>query len=97
VGIEAGVFEMHDGLYDIQYCVILDRDDRITIGTGPGFRYPDNIAELVRNGTTVGDAMTSVYKETEGGAIGTLSKGHLDRKTLTEQSVMTAMVPRLWD
>ncbi len=100
VGIEAGVFEKEDGLYDYQYCAISDRDGNITIGTGCGFKYPDEIADLVRNGMTVGDAVHEVYgKEHIGsgqGAIGLLSRGLLDRKGLTEQSVTAAMIPRLY-
>ncbi len=101
VGIEAGVFEMLGSLYDIQYCAVLDREGRYTIGTGSGFRYPDKVIELVRGGMTVGDAMKKVYSgENPGksqGAIGILSKGLLDRKSLTEQSVLAAMLPRIWD
>ena len=101
VGIEAGVFEMMGTLYDVQYCAILDKDGRYTIGMGSGFRYPDKVVELVRNGMTVGDAMKEVYgNENPGktqGAIGILSKGLLDRKSLTEQSVTAAMIPRIWD
>ena len=98
VGIEAGVFEMYDGLYDIQHCAILDRDGRITIGMSSGFRYPDDVADLVRNGMTVGSAMKTMYKDhsgKKGGAVGILSKGILKRKELTEQSVTAAMIPRL--
>lgn len=101
VGIEAGVFEMLDGLYDIQHCTIVSRDGRATFGHGSGFRYPDRIAGLVRSGMTVGDAVHEVYGSTDigkrQGAVGLLSKGLIDRKTLTEQSVMAAMIPRLWD
>ncbi len=99
VGIEAGVFEMPDGLYDFQYCAILDRKGRLTIGTGMGFRYPNKIADLVRKGSTVGEAVRAIYGNddigTKQGAIGLLSKGLIDRKTLTEQSVTAAMIPRL--
>ena len=101
VGIEAGVFEMLDGLYDIQHCTIISRDGKATYGHGSGFRYPDRIAELVRKGMTVGDAVHEVYGNTDigkkQGAVGLLSKGLIDRKTLTEQSVIAAMIPRLWD
>ena len=101
VVIEAGVFEMLDGLYDIQHCTIVSKDGKVTCGHGSGFRYPDPIAELVRGGMTVGDAVKEVYGSTEigkkQGAIGLLSKGLIDRKTLTEQSVTAAMIPRLWD
>jgi inosine/xanthosine triphosphatase len=101
VGIEAGVFETEDGLYDYQYCAVLDRDGKITIGTGMGFRYPDKISDLVRKGYTVGHAVHEIYGDSEigkkQGAIGLLSKGLVDRKSLTEQSLSAAMVPRLWD
>lgn len=101
VGIEAGVFEKEDGLYDIQYCAVIDRTGKLTVGMGMGFRYPDGIAELVRAGRTVGDAFHKVYGNTDigkkQGAIGLLSKGLIDRKTLTEQSVTAAMIPRIWD
>lgn len=101
VGIEAGVFETVDGLYDFQYCAIIDRKGKLTIGTGMGFRYPDAIADLVREGKTVGDAVHEVYGNPDigkkQGAIGLLSKGLIDRKTLTEQSVTAAMIPRIWD
>lgn len=99
VGIEAGVFEKEDGLYDYQYCAVLDRSGRLTVGTGSGFMYPPAVASLVRGGMTVGDAMAQVFGEKEigkgQGAIGFLSRGLLDRKGLTEQSVTAAMVPRL--
>ena len=101
VGIEAGVFEMLDGLYDIQHCTIISKDGKATYGQGMGFRYPDDVAELVRNGLSVGEAMKEIYGSTEigkkQGAIGLLSKGLIDRKTLTEQSVTAAMIPRIWD
>ncbi len=101
VGIEAGVFEMFGTLYDFQYCAILDGEGKYTIGTGSGFRYPDAVVELVRKGKTVGQAMKEVYGENNVGktmgAIGILSKGLLDRKSLTEQSVLAAMLPRIWD
>ncbi len=101
VGIEAGVFEMLDGLYDIQHCTVVDRDGRETYGQGSGFRYPDAIADLVRGGLSVGEAVHRVYGDEDigkgRGAVGLLSKGLLDRKALTEQSVTAAMIPRIWD
>jgi inosine/xanthosine triphosphatase len=98
VGIEAGVFEMYGNLYDVQHCAVIDRNGTITTGMSSGFRYPDKIADMVRNGMSVGKAMAAVYAMSMGeGAIGVLSKGLLDRKTLTEQSITAAMIPRIWD
>lgn len=99
VGIEAGVFERDDGLYDVQYCAILDRGGVMSIGHGSGFRYPPLVAEKVRHGATVGEAFSICFGEedigTREGAIGFLTKGRLNREELTRQSVMAAMVPRI--
>ena len=98
VGIEAGVFEMYDGLYDVQHCAIVSQDGAVTIGMSSGFRYPDDVAQLVRSGLTVGEAMKQIFGENRGrseGAVGILSKGLIDRKELTEQSVKAAMIPRM--
>jgi len=101
VGIEAGVFPTEDGLYDFQYCAILDKNGKMTVGIGSGFRYPDDVAALISNGMTVSEAMHELYGDSEigkrQGAVGLLSRGLLDRKTLTEQSVTAAMIPRMED
>ncbi len=99
VGIEAGVFRKEDGLYDVQYCAVLDREGRLTVGMGSGFMYPPRVAEMVLGGMTVGDAMKEVFGAADAGkrqgAVGILSAGLLDREALTEQSVTAAMIPRL--
>ncbi|MCL2890553.1 MAG: inosine/xanthosine triphosphatase, partial [Methanomassiliicoccaceae archaeon] len=101
VGIEAGVFEMYGHLYDVQHCAVLDRNGKLTLGMSSGFMYPDKVADVVRNGATVGKAVAQFYDKTANGnkegAVGVLSKGLLDRKSLTEQSVTAAMIPRVWD
>ncbi|MDW5564187.1 MAG: inosine/xanthosine triphosphatase [Methanomassiliicoccus sp.] len=99
VGLEAGVFDTADGLYDVQYCAILDRRGRYSIGHGMGFRYPAEVADLVRQGKMVGTAVKELYGSgidgRKEGAIGYLTRGAMDRTKLAEQAVMAAMVPRL--
>jgi inosine/xanthosine triphosphatase len=99
IGLEAGVFETQDGLFDVQYCAIIDRRGRFSVGHGMGFRYPSEAAELVRGGMTVGAAFRELYgKGLDGrkdGAIGYLTRGALGRTELAEQAVMAAMVPRM--
>jgi inosine/xanthosine triphosphatase len=99
VGIEAGVFELYGELMDIQHCAIIDQKGRITVGMGSGFAYPKDIADLVRGGLTVGQAVDKIYEKNavghSEGAIGLLSKGIMDRKELTKQSILAAMIPRL--
>jgi len=101
VGIEAGVFEMYGHLYDVQHCAVIDKEGTVTIGLSSGFRYPDKVEELIKCGSTVGKAMADAYDNASSGdkegAVGLLSKGLLDRKALSEQSVTAAMIPRIWD
>jgi inosine/xanthosine triphosphatase len=99
VGIEAGIFEHNGGLYDVQFCAILDRMSRFTIGHGLGFRYPPNVEDLLKDGSSVGRIFHELYGQERGGrgegAIGFLTHGMLKRGELTEQSVIAAMVPRI--
>ncbi len=99
IGLEAGVFDTEFGMYDVQYCAIVDKRGHVTIGHGSGFRYPPAVAEKVREGWSVGRSFRELYGwEREGkkeGAISFLTRGALKRTELGEQAVMAAMVPRI--
>ncbi len=101
VGIEAGLLwdaSVGDFL-DVQYCAVVDRAGRVTLGHGPGFEYPPRVVEAVRAGKTVSQAMeelTGIRKiGSKHGAIGYLTERRMDRDTLTEAAVLMAMVPRI--
>ncbi len=101
VGIEAGLlWDAAVGDYlDVQYCAIVDRAGRVTLGHGPGFEYPPGVIERVKAGKTVGEAMADLTGVREigskFGAIGYLTERRMDRDTLTEAAVLMAMVPRI--
>jgi inosine/xanthosine triphosphatase len=101
VGIEAGLMwsSALSDYFDVQYCAIIDRGGRITVGHGPGFTYPPRVLEKVKAGATVGEAMERLTGirgiGSRQGAIGYLTEGRLDRKRLTESAVLMAMVPRI--
>jgi len=101
VGIEAGLFwnaRIQDYL-DVQYCAIVDKAGRVTLGHGPGFVYPPAVIEDVKAGRTVGDAMSeltgrrAIGRTT--GAVGYLTEGRMNRTKLTEAAVLMAMIPRI--
>jgi len=101
IGIEAGLMwneEVRDFL-DVQYCAIVDKRGRVTLGHGPGFAYPPAVVGKVKAGGTVSEAMEDLTgKKGIGrttGAIGLLSGGRMDRTKLTEAAVLMAMVPRI--
>jgi inosine/xanthosine triphosphatase len=101
IGIEAGLLwsTVLSDHFDVQYCAIVDRAGRITVGHGPGFVHPPRVIENVKAGSTVGDAMERLTGiagiGSKQGAIGYLTAGILNREALTESAVLMAMVPRI--
>jgi len=101
VGIEAGLFwtEAQRDYMDVQYCAVVDRRDVVTLGHGPGFRYPPSVVAAVKEGKTVGKAMEALARVKDigqaQGAIGWLSQGAMDRTRLTEAAVLMALIPRI--
>ncbi len=102
VGIEAGLLRCEPlrTYFDVQFCAVVDREGRITVGHGAGFVYPPRVLRAVlEEGRTVGEAMAELSKIPDigkkMGAIGYLSRGLLDRTRLTEQAVLMALIPRL--
>jgi len=101
VGIEAGLIwnEVFRVYFDVQFCAILDRAGRLTVGHGSVFVYPPKIIAQVQAGQTVGQAMAELSGISDighqMGAIGYLSRGLLDRTRLTEQAVLMALLPRI--
>lgn len=101
VGVEAGlVWDASVGDYlDVQYCAVVDRSGRTTLGHGPGFGYPPAVIRRVKAGATVSEAMAELTGVREigskHGAIGYLTERRMDRDALTEAAVLMAMVPRI--
>ncbi|MEM2943704.1 MAG: inosine/xanthosine triphosphatase [Methanomassiliicoccales archaeon] len=99
VGIEAGVFEIGERLYDIQYCAVVDKMGRATIGQGSGFEVPACVEGRLRSG----DSLGKIFEDIAGvknlgrkkGVIHYLTKGLMTRQKLTEQCVLMAMIPRI--
>lgn len=101
VGVEAGLFHNNilDKYLDIQYCAVVDASGRTTVGHGPGFEYPPQVIKAVLEGRTVGDTMSKITGIDKighrMGSIGYLSDGMIDRTSLTELSVLMALIPRI--
>jgi len=101
VGIEAGLAwnEAIKTYFDVQFCAIVDREGRLTVGHGPGFVYPPKVVAEVKRGRAVGEVMGKLTGIPDigrrEGAVGYLSKGLLTRQELTEQAVLAALIPRI--
>jgi len=101
VGIEAGLVQFTgcEHLLNVQFCVIVDRFGRMTVGHGPGFELPNAVVEKLRAGSTLSDEVSRAagipeIKETDG-AIGVLSGGRIDRLAITREAVLMALIPRI--
>ena len=101
VGVEAGLFRCNftlTGYLDIQVAAVYD-GDRVCIGYGPGFEYPEKVLRPVLGGSEVGKVMEAITG-IEGlgkkqGAIGYLTKNVVTRKELTRIAVTMALIPFL--
>jgi len=101
VGIEAGLvgFPGSPEPLSVQFCVVVDRNGRLTIGHGPGYALPPSVLARLRSGSTLNREMRArsgmnEVKETIG-AIGILSGGRIDRFAITREAVLMALLPRL--
>ncbi len=100
VGIEAGLIKnsrANTGYVDIQWCAVIDKEENISVGSSPGFEIPKKVVNEILKGREMEDVMEKIsgidkIGEKEG-AVGFLSKGLIDRLSLTEQCVLMAIVP----
>lgn len=101
LGIEAGLVWSAEAQqhFDVQWCAVLDRAGRITLGHGPGFTYPAAFVERVKGGLAVGEVVSDAAGVKDigrkQGAVGFLSQGAMDRAELTRSAVLMAMLPRV--
>jgi len=101
VGVEAGLVWVAEAQqhFDVQWCAVVDRAGRMTLGHGPGFTYPRGIVERVKGGRTVGEVVSEAAAVRDigrkQGAVGFLSRGAIDRAELTRSAVLMAMLPRV--
>ncbi len=99
VGIEAGLVKLPGAAryLNLQICAIIDRSDKLYIGSGPGFELPPLLVTRLQSGSTLNREMSYIsgipqIKEKEG-AIGYLSKGAINRFAATYEAVLMALIP----
>jgi inosine/xanthosine triphosphatase len=100
VGVEAGIFTIGEVYFDNQVAAIIDPSGRVSLGHSAGYSLPreameklfsedkelERWAESISGINEVGD---------KGGLINYLTKGKMSRTDLTEQCVVTALIPWL--
>ena len=100
VGVEAGIFTIGDVYFDNQVAAVVDASGRISLGHSAGYPLPtEDMERLFSEGKELERWAEKVSGIDEvgdkGGLIYYLTKGKMSRADLTEQCVMTALIPRL--
>ena len=102
IGIEAGLVSIPftiSGYLDYQFCAIIDKTGKISIGSNSGWEYPSEVINSIINNRDleIADIMAKISGDDEikhrGGAIGYFSKGKLKREELTRQGIFMALIP----
>ena len=104
VWIEAGLVHIpiaKSKYMDFQFCVIIDENRDISLGSGIAFEYPQLVInETISNkdieiGAVMGQLANNMNLKNESGAIDFLSKGIIARTEILSQAVICALLPRI--
>lgn len=100
VGVEAGIFTIGDVYFDNQVAAIVDPSGKASLGHSAGYSLPkEDMERLFREGKELERWAEKVSGINEvgdkGGLIHYLTRGEMSRADLTEQCVVTALVPWL--
>lgn len=99
VGIEGGLDEDEIGMNAFAWIYIIDENDFSGQAKTGTFYLPKPISELVKSGMELGHADDQFYakenSKQEGGSVGILTGGRLDRREYYSQAVLLALIPFL--
>jgi len=100
VGVEAGIFRMSGSYFDHQQAAVVDASGKVSLGHSAGFPLPAApIEKMMKEGRELEHYAVQLTGIGEigdkGGLIHYLTNGRISRTDLTEQCVITALIPRL--
>ncbi|MBX3064814.1 MAG: inosine/xanthosine triphosphatase [Anaerolineae bacterium] len=97
IGFEGGIVELDMGMFVCAWAAIAAKDDRIGVGGGNNMLLPNAVADLVRGGLELGEAMDQLFKTQDlshrEGAIGTFTDGLITRQDSFEYLLKMALAP----
>lgn len=99
VGIEGGVDEDEKGMFAFAWIFILDKNGKSSQSKTGTFYLPQGVANLVADGLELGKADDVVFSQDnskqQGGSVGILTKGVVDRAEYYRQAIILALIPFL--
>lgn len=97
VGMEGGLEEKNGELEAFAWIVVAGTNGKVGKGRTSRFFLPTAVAELVRQGTELGEADDIVFglknSKQQMGAVGILTHGVIDRAQYYEQAMIVALIP----
>jgi inosine/xanthosine triphosphatase len=100
VGVEAGIFTIGPVYFDNQVAAVVDPSGKVSLGHSAGYSLPREAMEtLFKEGKELERWAESISGINEvgdkGGLVEHLTRGKITRADLTEQCVVTALIPWL--
>jgi inosine/xanthosine triphosphatase len=100
VGVEAGIFTIGEVYFDNQVAAVVGRSGKVSLGHSAGYSLPqEDMEKLFRDGSELERWAEKVSGIDEvgdkGGLVNFLTNGKMSRADLTEQCVVTALIPWL--
>jgi inosine/xanthosine triphosphatase len=98
VGVEAGIFTIGGVYFDNQIAAIVDPSGKVSFGHSAGYMLPrDAMEKLFTEGKELerwAEDLSGIKEVGDkGGLIRYLTRGKMNRAELTEQCVVTALIP----
>lgn len=99
VGVEAGMHKLHEDWFTFNGVCIMNNQGKLGYGTSTHFQLPKNFVPKLLGGEELGDLMDAHTRtnntKQKGGAIGFFSKDVLNRKKISTDGVIVALIPFL--
>jgi inosine/xanthosine triphosphatase len=99
VGIEGGIMNMFERWFAFAVVCISDKHGKCGYGVSSFFELPQIVINEIKNGKELGEVMDELTRrentKQKEGAIGILTKGIIDRKSLYVPAIVCALIPFL--
>lgn len=100
IGIEGGIDVLQDTMEVFAWVVVLSNNQQGVAKTA-SFMLPPKVSKLVREGYELGEADDMVFQQKDskkqGGSVGILTNGLINRKDYYVQAVVLALIPFMQD
>lgn len=101
VGIEGGVDKDEQGMYAFAWIYILGKDGKSGQSKTGTFYLPKAVSKLVESGLELGKADDQIFEQEnskqQGGSVGILTHGVVNRSDYYRQAIILALIPFLND